>query len=139
MAATTGTWSVTCSNGGSCGANINQETGQITFPPNNTSSAITYTITYTDSQGYCGSKTMVQPSCGSSTCTDYNITGKKDGNDFRNGGTLEVGGGTITFSVNGSQPSGDCGDYKITGKKGGIDFSDGGTLEVGGGTITFSS
>ena len=63
MATTTG-WSVTCSNGSSCGVNINQETGQITFPPNNTSSSITYTITYTDSQGYCGSKTMVQPSCG---------------------------------------------------------------------------
>ena len=52
-------WSIKCDKGGDCGAWI-EDNGVAHFPKN-TGYSITYTITYTDKDGNCGSTTITQP------------------------------------------------------------------------------
>ena len=55
-------WSIKCNNGGNCGATID-DNGKAVFQPNTSTASITYTITYTDENGKCGSITITQPGC----------------------------------------------------------------------------
>ena len=96
-------WSIKCDKGGTCGAWI-EDNGVAHFPENTSYNSITYTITYTDADGNCGSTTITQPGgCsggGGSTCKGT-VTANKttpDGPSFSNGGTLEIGGGALYFS-----------------------------------------
>lgn len=69
-------WSIKCDKGGDCGAWI-EDNGVAHFPKN-TGYSITYTITYTDKDGNCGSTTITQPGgCsggGGDTCEGITIT-----------------------------------------------------------------
>lgn len=89
---------------GGNGAKIDS-TGLATFQPNTGTTDIIYTITYTDENGNCGSTTIRQPGgCsggGGDTCEGITISGNvntPDGETFTNGGTLEIGGGTLYFT-----------------------------------------
>lgn len=96
-------WSIKCDKGGDCGAWI-EDNGVAHFPKN-TGYSITYTITYTDKDGNCGSTTITQPGgCsggGGDTCEGITITGNvgtPEGTEFVNGGTLDIAGGTLYFT-----------------------------------------
>ncbi len=98
-------WTITCDSGGVCPASIDPDTGLATFKANTGTKSIIYTITYTDENGNCGSRTIKQPGgCsggGGDTCEGITISGNvgtPDGAKFEDGGTLEIGGGTLYFT-----------------------------------------